>query len=47
MSDRMQILVIGASSQIGHFLLPRLAAAGEDVIVAFLGMTGRGEAYAV
>lgn len=28
----MQILVIGASSQIGHFLLPRLAAAGEDVL---------------
>ena len=32
MNDRMQILVIGASSQIGHFLLPRLAAAGEDVL---------------
>ena len=32
MSDRMPILVIGASSQIGHFLLPRLAAAGEDVL---------------
>jgi nucleoside-diphosphate-sugar epimerase len=32
MSDRMQILVIGASSQIGHFLLPRLAAAGEEVL---------------
>jgi nucleoside-diphosphate-sugar epimerase len=32
MSGRMQILVIGASSQIGHFLLPRLAAAGEDVL---------------
>jgi nucleoside-diphosphate-sugar epimerase len=32
MSERMQILVIGASSQIGHFLLPRLAAAGEDVL---------------
>jgi nucleoside-diphosphate-sugar epimerase len=30
MNDR--ILVIGASSQIGHFLLPRLAAAGEDVL---------------
>ncbi|HVI55352.1 MAG TPA: NAD-dependent epimerase/dehydratase family protein [Luteibacter sp.] len=28
----MQILVIGASSQIGHFLLPRLVAAGEDVL---------------
>jgi nucleoside-diphosphate-sugar epimerase len=32
MNDRMQILVIGASSQIGHFLLPRLAVAGEDVL---------------
>lgn len=32
MSDPMQILVIGASSQIGHFLLPRLTAAGEDVL---------------
>lgn len=32
MNERMQILVIGASSQIGHFLLPRLAAAGEDVL---------------
>lgn len=32
MNQRMQILVIGASSQIGHFLLPRLAAAGEDVL---------------
>lgn len=28
----MPILVIGASSQIGHFLLPRLVAAGEDVL---------------
>lgn len=32
MSERMQILVIGATSQIGHFLLPRLAAAGEEVL---------------
>ena len=32
MSERMRILVIGATSQIGHFLLPRLAAAGEDVL---------------
>ncbi|MFK2903953.1 hypothetical protein ISP17_08250 [Dyella ginsengisoli] len=28
----MTILVLGASSQIGHFLLPRLHAAGHDVL---------------
>ncbi|MBU6248756.1 MAG: hypothetical protein KGN77_13455, partial [Xanthomonadaceae bacterium] len=28
----MTILVLGASSQIGHFLLPRLRAAGHDVL---------------
>jgi nucleoside-diphosphate-sugar epimerase len=32
MNGGMQILVIGASSQIGHFLLPRLAAMGENVL---------------
>ncbi|WP_213947788.1 NAD-dependent epimerase/dehydratase family protein [Luteibacter sp. dw_328] len=37
----MQILVIGASSQIGHFLLPRLAAAGEDVLA--MSRTSRGD----
>ncbi|MGN6238010.1 SDR family oxidoreductase [Dyella sp.] len=28
----MTVLVLGASSQIGHFLLPRLQAAGHDVL---------------
>ena len=28
----MTVLVFGASSQIGHFLLPRLAARGESVV---------------
>lgn len=28
----MTVLVLGASSQIGHFLLPRLRAAGHDVL---------------
>jgi nucleoside-diphosphate-sugar epimerase len=32
MNTGMPVLVIGASSQIGHFLLPRLDAAGADVL---------------